>query len=173
MARHHFVEIRDAAQDHKLITLVEILSPSNKRRGRDRNSYEAKQRQVLESDASLIEIDLLRAGRRILPHPHLEAAIARLEPRPDYVVLLSRAWERDEFTLGYIAFPFALRDPLPCIPTPLKEGEPEPPLDLQAVFRSTYDTGAYRRGMVDYSRPPKPPLSAEDAAWAEGLLRAL
>src|SRR4051794_35406980 len=26
---HHFVEIRDSAQGHKLITLIEILSPSN------------------------------------------------------------------------------------------------------------------------------------------------
>ena len=28
--RHHFVEIRDSAHAHKLITLLEIVSPSNK-----------------------------------------------------------------------------------------------------------------------------------------------
>ena len=67
--RHHFVEIRDSSQGHKLITLIEIVSPSNKRPGPDRQAYERKQRKVLESDASLVEIDLLRDGRRILPEP--------------------------------------------------------------------------------------------------------
>ena len=65
--RHLFVEIRDPSRGHKLITLIEILSPSNKWPGPDREAYEAKQREVLESDASLIELDLLRGGRRILP----------------------------------------------------------------------------------------------------------
>ena len=67
--RHLFVEIRDPSRGHKLITLIEILSPSNKRAGPDREAYESKQREVLESDASLIELDLLRGGRRILPDP--------------------------------------------------------------------------------------------------------
>ncbi len=65
--RHHFVEIRDSIQGHKLITLIEILSPSNKRPGPDRAAYQRKQREVLDSDACLVELDLLRAGERILP----------------------------------------------------------------------------------------------------------
>ena len=41
--RHHFVEIRDSSQGYKLITLIEIVSPSNKRPGLDRQAYERKQ----------------------------------------------------------------------------------------------------------------------------------
>src|SRR4051794_1058938 len=65
--RHHFVEIRDSMRGHKLITLIEILNPSNKRPGPDREAYRDKQREVLGSDASLIELDLLRSGDRVLP----------------------------------------------------------------------------------------------------------
>ena len=167
--RHHFVEIRDSSEGHKLITLIEILSPSNKRHGPDRQSYQAKQREVLESDAHLIEIDLLRSGDRVLPDINLAAMIHHLDQPADYLVLVNRAWRRAG-GLAYQVFPCALREWLPCIPVPLKQGEPEVPLDLQFVFNRAYDGGPYRRGAVDYARPPEPPLSGDDAGWAEALV---
>jgi Protein of unknown function (DUF4058) len=92
--RHAFVEIRDSSRGHKLITLIEILSPSNKRRGPDRKAYAHKQQEVLESDANLIELDLLRGGRRILRELNLETTIAALEPQPTYLALVNRSWQR-------------------------------------------------------------------------------
>jgi hypothetical protein len=170
--RHAFVEIRDASRGHKLITLIEILSPSNKRRGPDREAYARKQKDVLESDANLIELDLLRGGRRILRELNLAMTIAALDPQPAYLVLVNRSWRRRRRASAYQAFPVSLRGCLPCIPVPLKRGEEEVPLDLQYVFNRTYDNGPYRRGAVDYSgRPPAPRLSAEDAAWAAELTR--
>lgn len=169
--RHHFVEIRDPSRGHKLITLIEILSPSNKRSGPDREAYEAKQREVLESEASLIELDLLRGGRRVLPDLGLRARIDQLDPRPAYVVLTNRAWRRGG-GVDYDVYPIGLHDPLPCIAVPLKEGEEEIPLDLQYVFDRAYDTGPYRRGAVDYAGPvPAPALDEPDAAWAAELTR--
>jgi hypothetical protein len=171
--RHHFVEIRDSAQAHKLITLLEIVSPSNKRAGPDREAYEAKQREVLKSDANLIELDLLRGGRRILPEPTLNALIQEIEPPPAYVVLVNRAWRRDRGAAAYQVFPVSLREWLPCISVPLKEDETEVLLDLQVVFNRAYDGGPYRRGAVDYAGTPSNPLlTPEDAAWAAELTRA-
>jgi hypothetical protein len=170
LIRHHFVEIRDPSHGHKLITLIEILSPSNKRPGPDRDAYQRKQREVLESDASLIELDLLRGGEPVLPNIMIEAEIGRIDPPPDYLVLVNRAWSRGD-GLSYQVFPFGPREWLPCIPVPLRQGEPEVPLDLQYVFQRVYDSGPYRRGAVDYERPPDPPLSGPDAEWAEALLR--
>ena len=92
--QHYFVEVRDSSRGHKLVTLIEILSPSNKRPGPDRDSYRAKQGEVLASDASLIEIDLLRAGEHVLPDVNLSAFVSQIEPAPDYLVLVSRAWKR-------------------------------------------------------------------------------
>ena len=170
--RHSFVEIRDSTRGHKLITLLEILSPSNKRRGPDRRAYALKRQEVLESDANLIELDLLRSGRRILRELNLEMTIAALEPRPTYLVLVNRAWQRHSGRVAYQIFPVSLRACLPCIPVPLKPDEDEVPLDLQYVFNRVYDTGPYRRGAVDYSQaPPAPRLPAEDAAWAKELTR--
>jgi hypothetical protein len=171
LVRHHFVEIRDSQRGHKLVTLIEILSPSNKRPGPDRDSYAAKQREVLESDANLVEIDLLRTGRRVLPSVEITTAISRLEPQPDYLVLISRAWRRSRPLLGYSAYPIRLREMLPCISVPLVAEQAEVPLDLQFAFQRTYDGGPYRRGAVDYSETAHSLASAEDAAWADSLLR--
>jgi hypothetical protein len=170
---HHFVEIRDAQRAHKLITLLEILSPSNKAPGPDRDAYGAKQRDVLESDASLIEIDLLRTGAHVLPSPALATFVAELNPRPDYLVMVSRASKRatSGLNIGYVFFPFNLVEWLPCIPVPLKPEEPEVTLDLQFPFNAAYEGGPYLLGAIDYSKPPVPALTGPDANWAEQLLR--
>jgi hypothetical protein len=168
---HHFVEVRDASRGHKLVTLIEIVSPSNKRRGPDRQSYLQKQQEVLASDASLVEIDLLRTGERLFADPRLAEFVASIVPRPDYLVLVNRAWQRDKLSRGFRVFPATVRDLLPCIDIPLREGE-EVLLDLQVAFNRAYDSGPYRRGAVDYSSPPQPLLGDEDAAWAEALLRS-
>ncbi|HLJ12142.1 MAG TPA: DUF4058 family protein [Planctomycetaceae bacterium] len=167
--RHHFVEVRDAG--HKLVTLIEILSPSNKRRGVDRENYENKQREVLDSDVNLIEIDLLRTGERMLGDVNVAELVSRLQPAPDYLVLVSRASLRHGAGLGYHVFPVAIRDALPCIPVPLRTGTDDVPLDLQYVFDRAYEGGPYRRGAVNYSLPPESALRDADVAWADELLR--
>lgn len=168
--RHHFVEVRDSQRAHVLVTLIEIVSPSNKRSGVDREAYEAKQQEVLHSDASLIEVDLLRAGRPVAGGAYVIESAKKLEPAPDYAVVVSRAWRRGA-RVGHELFAFTLRDLLPCITVPLREGEAEVPLDLQYVFHLAYDAGPYRRGAVDYTAPPDPPLRSEDLTWADELLR--
>ena len=55
-----FLEVRDR-QDRELVNVIELLSPSNKRAGDDREQYLAKRREILRSPAHLVEIDLLRA----------------------------------------------------------------------------------------------------------------
>jgi Protein of unknown function (DUF4058) len=90
--RHAYVEIRDGSRGHHLITLLEIASPSNNESGPDRDQYHAKQREILESDASLIELDLLRRGKRLFPYPKLDSALAGRTPRTDYVVVVNRSW---------------------------------------------------------------------------------
>ena len=169
---HHFVEIRDANRGHKLITLIEILSPSNKQPGPDRRAYMAKQSEVMKSDASLIEIDLLRKGQRVYPHPEMGGYLSGLSPRIDYLISINRAWKRQEDTIGFLLFPLTLQDTLPCIPIPLREHYPELALDLQYVFNRTYDGGPYRRGAIDYSRPASPALGEAGARWALERLRA-
>ncbi len=170
--RHAFVEVRDPTDGHHLITLIEIVSPSNKRRSEDRDAYFQKQREILDSDASLIELDLLRDGERLIANPLLEEVIVGRDEALDYLVLVNRAWKRRSAVAPYQVFRIRLAESLPCIPVPLREGQEETPLDLQYVFQRAYDSGPYRRGMVDYDQPPRPPLAGEWTTWAEERVRA-
>jgi hypothetical protein len=168
--RHTFVEIRDATRGHRLVTLIEIASPSNKRPGQDRKAYLRKQREVLDSDANLIELDLLRSGQRLVSLP-LGQIISQLNPRPDYLALVNRAWRRLEETSAYQIFPVAVTESLPCIPVPLHQDRDEVPLDLQFIFQRAYDGGPYRRGAVAYDGRPDPALPEHLAKWADDRLR--
>ena len=46
--QHHFLEIRDSRHDHKLVTLIEIVSPSNKRQGSDREADAGWERELID-----------------------------------------------------------------------------------------------------------------------------
>src|SRR5262249_30145675 len=56
--RLSYVEIRDR-EDNQLITVVELLSPSNKLTGPDRDQYLTKRGQLLSSPVHFVECDLL------------------------------------------------------------------------------------------------------------------
>jgi hypothetical protein len=165
------VSIR-AAKSREVVTWVEILSPANKQRGPDRRSYLRKQADIFDSQASLIELDLLRSGARTWDEPEFEGRLRTLTPPPDYLIVVNRAWERGRW-LQLQAFPLSVRDTLPCIPVPLRRGEAELPLDVQAVFQLAYDAGPYRRGAVDYAQPPAPPVPRETAAWVAERVQSL
>jgi hypothetical protein len=163
------VEIRDASRGHRLVTLVEIASPSNKGPGPDRRAYEEKQREILESPTHLIELDLLREGKRLLPYPELFALVENLDC--DYLVLLNKSTERQDKWMDYSLFPIDIREQLPCIPVPLSDRDPSVPLDLRVAARQAYREGPYRR-MIDYSVPPVPPLREDDRKWARDRVEA-
>ena len=150
---------------HRLVTLIEIVSPSNKR-GKDRTAFVDKQNKVIASDASLVQIDLLRTGHRILPSDEIEQRLQRRKTHVDYLVLIVRAWDRTPSRQHYQLFPFTL----PVIPIPLREDDAEPTLNLPFLFQRVYDGGPYRRGAVNYAKPPNPPLAEVEWTWAEQLL---
>jgi len=153
---HRTVEIRDTAR-RQLVTAIEVLSPTNKR-GRGRREYLAKRRRLLLSTAHLMEIDLLRTGRRVPMRRPLAGA--------PYYVVLSRADRRPVSDV----WPIGLRERLPTVPVPLLTGDADVPLDLQAAVTAIYDAIGFDL-LVDYARPPDVPLAADDAAWAAMIVR--
>lgn len=148
--------VRDS-KSQEVITVIEMLSPSNKAPGPDRNKYLEKRGEVLTSATHFIELDLLRGGKR-MP--------IRTLPECDYYALVSRAWQRPEMGV----WPVKLREPLPAIPIPLRRGEPEPLIGLKPVLDRTYDEAGYARRI--YRATPEPPLSAADSEWAKGFVPA-
>ncbi len=63
------VEILDVTDHEKVVTAIEVVSPSNKRLGPGRRSYRRKRREMLADNINVIEIDVLRTGRRVLCIP--------------------------------------------------------------------------------------------------------
>jgi len=154
--RESYLEVHDVATG-ALVTVIEILSPSNKIAGLGRSKYEQKRARVISSLTGLVEIDLLRAGE---PMPYG----ARPVPPSDYRILVSRGRTRPRAQVHT----FGVRDPIPTIPLPLLPGDDEPPMDLGAILNALYDRAGYDL-RLDYSRPPVPPLSEEDAEWVARL----
>jgi len=66
-------------------------------------------------------------------------------------------------------WPISVRDPLPVVPVPLLPGDDDVPIDLAHAVRTIYDEARYDLS-IDYDRPPEPPLTEKDAAWAQALL---
>jgi hypothetical protein len=150
---HAFLEIRDRA-NRKLVTVLELLSPSNKHPGPDREQYLAKRQRLLTSSVHLVELDLWRGGPR-LPIENL--------PPCDYCVMVSRYEDRPNVGL----WPLGLRDKLPTIPIPLLAQE-RAALDLQSALHQVYDAAGYEDYI--YTHEPSPPLQGADVEWAQRLI---
>lgn len=151
------IEILEVS-NKKLVTVIEILSPTNKRTGNGRNSFLEKRAEVLQSSANWLEIDLLRDGSR-------SPGLGRFAKHP-YLVFSSPY--RFRTTRKY--WPIKLEDRLPVIGIPLKHPDPEAPLDLQAALETAYDRGAYDL-TIDYTKPANPPMTTTQAKWAKSIVK--
>jgi hypothetical protein len=156
--REHYVEVLDRYRDQKVVTVIEVISPSNKEAGPGRESYREKQREVLSSECHLVEINLLRRGAHVLSVPEVQTATARPY---DYLICVNRWPWRRRFEL----YGCQLRQRLPCFGLPLVEPDKDAPLDLQDALERVYEGGAYAV-RVKYEEPCKPPLPEADQQWA-------
>jgi hypothetical protein len=155
-----WVEVRNASG--RLITVLELLSPSNKLESGDRERYLTKRRRFIRAGANLVELDLVRQGKPVFPAP--VQSVLR-EAGACYGVCVFRAANRSEQEV----YPVRLRDRLPVIRIPLRPADSDVTLDLQALIDHCHERGRYH--LLNYRLPLVPPLTAEDAAWAQNLLR--
>lgn len=150
-----YLEIREVATG-MVVTVIELLSPKNKRSGEGRIAYLRKRNQVLASVSHLVEIDLLRGGQ---PLPMTSRHTS------DYRILVSQADRRPTADL----YSFDLQQPIPPFPVPLMPGEDAPILALQPLLNRVYEKGRYHLA-IDYGQPAMPPLGEGDQDWAKNLL---
>lgn len=159
-----FLEIRNAPGD-RLVTAVEILSPSNKRNGsRGREEYLNKQQEYLSHGASLIEIDLLRDGMHTTMVERGE--LLKQMTRPfEWHVCVNRIGRLSRKEV----YPIALGEPLPTINIPLRMPTPDLQVSLQDAFAKSYEEAGYER-RVNYRSQPYPPLTKRQGQIAENYL---
>ena len=141
----------------KMVTVLEVLSPTNKKVKDARADYLKKRRNLIRSKVNFLEIDLLRAGE---PMPLIDPP-----PPNDYRILICRTRPRRKAVV--YTFPWTV--PIPTIPIPLLPGDAEPVLDLNTVLHSLMDRAGYDL-VIDYRKPPRPPLRPEDKDRAATIL---
>jgi hypothetical protein len=145
--------------DRELVTAIELLSPWNKL-GNGVSEYRNKRNALIHRGVHMVELDLLRRGRR--------TELAGPLPRGDYYAMVFRTDRRPDVDV----YGWSLRNPLPTVAIPLRAPDADITLDLAAVVGTAYDRGRYDR-KLRYGKPiPPPPVSTDDAKWADGLLRA-
>ncbi len=129
--REVFLTIR-RRDDKAVITVIELLSPSNKRPGASGfEQYLGKRNQILASNVHLVELDLLRGGRRL--------PLAGKLPPHDFLVTVARGRRRPRAEV----YAWSLKHAMPVIPIPLSDPDPDVPLALQEPFTLVYDRAGY------------------------------
>jgi hypothetical protein len=155
-----YITIIDRA-GRSIVAVIEVLSPSNKvAHSSGRASFQAKRREVFDSTAHWVEIDLLRAGE-------LGLGVRAGLPPHEYAVFVSKAGDKRRHGLIWT---IRLNQRLPTFSIPLLGNDPDATLDLQEVLTTAYDRAAYDAD-VDYAVEPIPALDSEFRSWADRLLR--
>jgi hypothetical protein len=160
-----FIEIIDLGSQKRVVTVIEVLSLANKLPGPGQKLYRKKQRECKKARVSLVEIDLLRSGKRVLSVPLRRIPIAY---RTTYQVCVRRGWRLGKAEIYRVP----LRERLPIIKIPLRKTDADAPLDLQALIEQCYRHGGYDND-IDYKTELDPPLDKADKAWTEDRLRSL
>ena len=158
--KERYLEVREVGTD-MVTTVIEVLSPKNKQKGKGRTVYENKRRRILGSLSNRVEIDLIRAGSPM-------TMIGEMQPS-DYRLIVSRSSQRPQADL----YDFDLREPIPSVPLPLRSEDEEPLVELQEIVQGVCDRAGYNE-RIDYCQPvPPPKLSEADQAWVNALLAPL
>ena len=159
LLKERYLEVR-RVDNRQVVAIIELLSPTNKG-GDGYREYLAKRAATLYSPTHLVEIDLLRAGRRM---PVIGPAPAEAH----YRILVANARRSEPIADLYA---FGIRQAIPDFVMPLAQEDEGIAVNLNAVVNSVYADGSYDLD-IDYGQdPPEPPLSDADRAWVDGLLR--
>jgi hypothetical protein len=158
-----YIEIIDISSGNKVVTIVEVISLTNKAPGAGRIEYEHKQREICNSDKSLVEIDLLRGGKHVVAirFQNIPEAL-----RTTFVVCVRRAWVKGIAEV----YPMPITQPLRKIRIPLRQKDNDVVLDLQPLIEQAYLYGGYE-GTIDYGKDPDFPFNESEADWADQILR--
>lgn len=159
--REPFITIVEP-KGRKVITAIEVLSPSNKLKGPGRDDYQQKRDELRRGGANFVEIDLLREG---LPTVRVPESQLELLPPWRYLVAVTRVKPARQ---EVYAFDLARR--LPRIGVPLLN-VPDVTLDLQAAFARCWETGPYPE-LLDYDQTPPGKLTASEKKWCTSKLKS-
>src|SRR5439155_25478091 len=157
--REDFIEVRQRA-DGKLVTLVDVVSPTNRPTAPGRQAYLDTRKDARGGGSNLVEIDLVLQGQ-----PMLDYSRENL-PDWDFAVTVTRSTQPERHEI-YTA---TLQKRLPRYRLPLAADDRDTVLDLHTAFNRCYDQGGFA-SRIDYKRDPMTKLIDEDRRWLADLLK--
>jgi hypothetical protein len=151
--RETYIDLFTTEPELRLVTTIEVLSPTNKERGGyGRQLYLRKRQAALVCGVHLVEIDLLRGGTRMpMRDPW---------PGSPYTLLVARA--NQGFTCD--VWPAYFHLPLPAIRIRLAAPDEDVSLALQPFVDSIYRRLRYA-DTIDYDKPLIPPPTKAEEGW--------
>lgn len=153
---HHeeYLEIR-LRSDGRLVTLLDVVSPTNRTTPGGRAEYEHQRQAARGVGANLVEVDLVLQGTPLLDEARTW----------DYGVAITRATSPDRHEV----FTASLREALPRFKLPLGRNDRDLVVDLAILFHRAFEQGAFG-GKIDYTQAPKTTLRDADREWVEALV---
>lgn len=156
--QEEFVEVRQRT-DGRLITLVDVVSPTNKLSQRGRLAYLEKRKEARVQSASIVEIDLVMQGQ-----PMLDYSRDGL-PDWDYAVTVTRCTQPERYEI----YTSTIQKRLPRFKLPLAVDDRDIVVDLQAAFARCYDQGGFAN-QIDYGRDPGVVREDDERRWLHDTL---
>ena len=153
-----YIEIRQRG-DGRLVTLIDIVSPTNRTSQDGRGACLKTRRDARRISANVVEIDLVLQGE-----PTLDYSRESL-PEWNYVVTVTRAVNQDRHEI----YTTTLQKRLPRFRLPLAADDRDTVVDLQTAFNGCYEQGGFA-SRIDYTRDPVTSLQDDDRAWIQDLL---
>lgn len=160
---HHedLIEVRQRS-DGRLVTVVDVVSPTNKLTPQGRAAYLERRKEGRAHGASLVEIDLVLQGQ-----PTLDYSREGL-PEWDYGVTVTRSTQPERYEI----YNATLQKRLPRFRLPLAADDRDTVLDLQTVFARTFEQGGFQ-AKIDYTKPPPTALDDGDRKWLDEHLKGM
>ncbi len=145
----------EASPDREVVTVIEVLSPTNKAPGTGRYRYLRKREAITARYVNLVEIDLLRRG-----HP---MPLETLLPDSDYRILVCRGLEHPSALL----YPFTVQQAIPRFTLPLLPEDEDLEVDLGAIVDRLHHTARYGQVARYHEAPPEPTFEGKAAEWVK------
>ncbi len=145
----------ETAPNRELVTVVEVVSPTNKRPGEGRRRYLRKREAIVAGLVNLVEIDLLRRWEAM--------PLETPGPDSDYRILVCRGAESP----GALLYPFTARQRIPRFALPLRSEDAalEPEVDLGTIINNLHHTARYNQEIRYDTPPPEPEFGAAAQEW--------
>jgi hypothetical protein len=136
------IELRHRT-DGRLITLIDLPSPINKKLAQGRAAYLETRKGARNQGAGVVEIDLCLQGQPLLDY-NREGL-----PEWDYAVTVTRSTQPDRFEI----YTSTLAKRLPRFKVPLAADDRDTVLDLQVCFARAFENGGFGPS-IDYAKDP-------------------